>query len=274
MGYSIASPSPVLSRFVKHYWTLDSCISCDHEHTQRIVPNGLLELIFYLGDRPQSTDPSRSVTENTILTGHLSNFYDLRVAGHLSLFSILFKPQGLSMFFDIPIDELNNRNVPLKYIFKSGTGELESQLSEEKTFTGRVKIVEQFLLQLLRKSGDKYNYERIEHTISIINRSSGAVSIDFLASEACFGRKQFERVFSKYVGTSPKQFLRTIRLQHAIHLRSKDAAVNLTDLTYRSGYYDQSHMINDFQKLTGLTPKQFFDASEPFSDYFSSTPNI
>ncbi len=273
MGYSIARPSPLLSRFVKHYWTLENCIPGGQQHIQRIVPNGLIELIFYLGDRPETKDTQRSITANAIITGHLSNYYDLRVTGHLSLFSILFKPQGLSMFFDIPVNELNNQNVPLRFIFKTDADELESELFDEQTFTGRIKIVEHFLFRLLKKNGDIYNYDRIEHTINLINRSRGAVSIDFLASEACFGRKQFERVFSKYIGTSPKQFLRTIRLQHAIHLRSKDAAVNLTDLTYGAGYYDQSHMINDFQKLTGLTPKQFFDASEPYSDYFSNTPS-
>ena len=274
MGYSIARPSPLLSRFVKQYWTLENCLPGGQQHIQRIVPNGLIELIFYLGDRPETSDPKRSVSANTIITGHLSDYYDLRVTGQLSLFSILFKPQGLSMFFDIPVNELNNQNVPFRFIFKTDTDELESQLFEEHTFPGRIRIVEHFLIRLLKRHGNKYNYERIEHTINIINRSRGAVSIDFLASEACFGRKQFERVFSKYIGTSPKQFLRTIRLQHAIDLRSKDAAVNLTDLTYSAGYYDQSHMINDFQKLTGLTPKQFFDASEPYSDYFSTTPHI
>lgn len=271
MGFSIATPSLPLSRFVKHYWTLESCLPADDQHVQRIFPSGLIELMFYLGDRPQTDDPVRSVTENTIITGHLSDYYDLRISGKLSLFSILFKPQGLSMFFDLPVNELNNRNVPLRYILRTATNELESKLSAEPSFTGRVRIVEHFLLQLLKKNGNKSNYERIEHAVSIINRTKGTVSIDALASEACYGRKQFERVFSAYIGTSPKQFLRTIRLQYAIHLRSQNQAVNLTDLTYLSGYYDQSHMINDFQKLTGLTPGQFFDASEPYSDYFSNT---
>ena len=112
------------------------------------------------------------------------------------------------------------------------------------------------------------HYDRIAHSIQLIDQAKGEVGIESLASAACFGRKQYERVFSRYIGTTPKKFLRTIRLQHAIYLRSKDASVNLTDLTYISGYYDQSHMINDFQKLTGMTPTQYFSDCEPYSDYF------
>ncbi|MDA3881173.1 MAG: helix-turn-helix domain-containing protein [Prolixibacteraceae bacterium] len=32
----------------------------------------------------------------------------------------------------------------------------------------------------------------------------------------------------------------------------------MTDLAYESGHYDQAHFINDFKKLTGITPKQYF----------------
>lgn len=268
MEYCIAMPSLLLSRFVKHYWTLENCLPGGQQHIQRIVPNGMTELMFYLSDRPVTDDAARSINENTVITGQLGSFYDIRVSGKLSLFSIIFKPQGLSMFFDIPVNELYNQNVPLKFIFKYDTDELETRLFEATTFTARIKIVERYLLKLLQKKGETYNYDRIGHSIQIINQSKGNVSIDHLASETCLGRKQFERVFTRYIGTTPKQFLKTIRFQYAVHTKSMDMSVNLTALTYSCGYYDQSHMISDFHKLTGMTPTQYFNECEPYSDYF------
>lgn len=268
MEYCIAKPSLELSKFIKHYWTIENCIPRHQTHTQRIVPNGLLELIFYLGDRPTSNDHNKSIDENTVITGHLSEYYDLQISGNLSLFSVLFKPHGLSMFFDIPVNELVNQNVPLSYLFKQETAEIETKLFEASSFAERIVIIERFLLKLLEKGMKRYHYNRVEHCVNTINHSRGVVQIDVLAAKACCSRKQLERVFSQYVGTSPKQFLKTIRFQNSIAEKSKNLSVNLTALTYNCGYYDQSHMINDFQQLSGMTPKQYFDACEPYSDYF------
>jgi AraC-like DNA-binding protein len=94
------------------------------------------------------------------------------------------------------------------------------------------------------------------------------VTIDSLAQMACLSRKQFERVFQDSVGTSPKRFLRTIRFQHAVDEKSRNQELNFTELTYKCGYYDQSHMTTDFRKLTGMTPKEYFSNCDPYSDYF------
>jgi AraC-like DNA-binding protein len=53
-------------------------------------------------------------------------------------------------------------------------------------------------------------------------------------------------------------------------LREKhcNKSINLTELAYTCGYYDQSHMINDYKLLSGKTPAQYFSECEPYSDYF------
>jgi AraC-like DNA-binding protein len=67
---------------------------------------------------------------------------------------------------------------------------------------------------------------------------------------------------------SPRQFLKTVRFQHALHTRFKQQSLSLTQLAFDCGYYDQSHMINDFKKLSGYTPGEYFACCEPYSDYF------
>lgn len=268
MEYCIAKPSPLLANYVKHYWTLDNCISVGEVHTQRIVPNGLMELIFYFDKKPVSTDDSKSIIETSTLTGHLSEYYDIKVSEKLSLFSIIFKPYGLSAFLDIPCNEFYNQNVPLRFILNNSVDELENELYEASSFSQRVSIVESFLLELLRKRKYDYHLKRIECAFGIIDGAIGDVTIDALASKACFSRKQFERSFAQLVGSSPKKFLKTVRFQRAIHFKSKMKGICLTELAYMSGYFDQSHMTNDFYKLSGLTPKGFFNGCESFSDYF------
>jgi AraC-like DNA-binding protein len=268
MNYQVSKPSDFLSRYIKQYWAIENCVPTGKQHIQRIVPNGLMELMFYLGDRPKSVNNSKNINENTILSGQQKEFYDIIVSGKLSLFSIQFQPHGATMFFDIPLNEFYNQNVPLKYIIKDKVIELESLLYETATFSEKVGIVEYFLTEQLRKCCTKYEMNRISKSVESINRSGGIINIEFLSSEACLSRKQYERTFSEYIGTSPKQFLKIVRFQNTLYAKQKNSSLNITELAYDCGYYDQSHMINEYKKLSGLTPKQYFSECEPVSDYF------
>ncbi|MBN1117076.1 MAG: AraC family transcriptional regulator [Bacteroidales bacterium] len=268
MSFNLASPSNILSPYIKQYWSIDSCIHQKNVHTQRIVPNGLMELIFYLEDKPESSDKNKSISDRSLITGQQRSFYDLKITGKMSLFSVIFQPAGLSVFFDIPSDQFFDLNIPLRHILGKQVDELEAKLFEANSFSGKIKVIENFLLHRLHKAQKKFQLERINSSIEIINLKRGNVKIDELASDACLCRKQFERIFSEYIGTSPKQFLKIVRFQNAISKKAKKKNLNLTELTYACGYYDQSHMTNDFQKLSGLSPKLYFASCDAFSDYF------
>jgi AraC-like DNA-binding protein len=268
MGFQIAYPSPALAPFIKKYWALDNCLPSGEKHIQRIVPSGLPELIFYFGNRPKTIDTKKSIPENTCINGQQKDFFDLEVAGKLSLFSILFNPHGLALIFNIPINELFTQNVPLKFIAKNETSELESNLFEAETFQQKVSIAEKFLQTTLSKNYKSFEFKRINYCLAEINRSKGMVSPERLSALACLSRKQFERNFSAFVGTSPKQFLKIVRFQNALHTKFKQKTVTLTQLACDCGYYDQSHMINDFKSLSGHTPGEYFATCEPYSDYF------
>jgi AraC-like DNA-binding protein len=63
--------------------------------------------------------------------------------------------------------------------------------------------------------------------------------------------------------------MRIVRFQYALHYKWQYPQTKLTGLAYDCGFYDQSHMINEFRDLSGKTPKQYFAECEPYSDYFS-----
>lgn len=268
MSYYFAKPSYPLSLWVKQYWAIDDCLAQGQVHVQRIVPNGLMELMFYLGNWPVALDRRKQLCDCSVLSGQQKGYYDLLVSGRVSIFSIEFHPHGVNSFFDIPASEFFDQNVSLRDLVKVGVGELESALYEARTFDEKIGIVEQFLLQRLKRSGKEYETKRMAHCIALINREKGLVAIDELSSMACLSRKQLERAFSAFIGSSPKQFLRTVRFQNTLHQKHQHAALSLTELAYKCGYYDQSHMINDYKLLSGKTPTQYFSECDPYSDYF------
>lgn len=268
MNYHFSKPSTILSQYVKHYWAIEDCMPNKSEHTQRIVPSGLMELMFYFGEKPKSLDAKKEISENTILSGHQKGYYDIVVSGKLSLFSITFQPYAAKLIFDIPSNEFFDQNVPLKYIFKNIVDALECKLYEADTFEKKVCLAEAFLINQLQNSAKQYDINRIIKSVTMINHTKGMANIDALASCACLSRKQYERIFAEYVGSTPKHFLRTVRFQSTLHKKEKNRNMPLTELAYNCGYYDQAHMINDYKLLTGITPSKYFSVCEPHSDYF------
>jgi len=102
--------------------------------------------MFYLGDLPESMDTGKLITDHSLLSGQQKEYYDLRISGTLSLLSIVFQPHGLMVFFDIPLKELFNLNVPLRDLLDDSVSELESQLFEANSFKKQKRIAENFLL--------------------------------------------------------------------------------------------------------------------------------
>lgn len=269
MNFNIIQPSIILAPYIKNYWVLKGCIPKHENHFQRIVPNGFVELIFYYKDTPQYFRKNSNIKSTAIISGQQDEFYDIKVHGDLQLFSVVFLPQAARMFLGIPVSELYNQSIPAELIFKNDIDTITSKLSELNYISEKVNLIEDFLVRQITKNQD-YKINRIANSVGDINSLKGINLIDSLASNACLSRKQFERTFAEFVGIAPKKFLRIVRFQYALYSQQIKSFENLTALAYDCGYYDQSHMINDFKKLTGLTPNQFFAECDPYSDYFSA----
>lgn len=268
MGFYFAKPSDVLSPYIKQYWGLDNCLAYGQSHIQRIVPNGMMELTFYHADKPGILNHTQQAMEQTVISGHCTSPYDLVVTGNLSMFSVVFTPLGASMFFSVPMKEFFGCIVPARFIWHQDIDRLETSMANTTDFTQKVRFVESYLLRQLSCKEDDFGQQRMKQSIELINKSRGMVEVETLASSACWSRKQYERHFQEIIGTSPKQFMRIVRFQNALHYKGHHPDISLSALAVESGFFDQSHMINEFKDLSGRTPGQYFAECEPFSDYF------
>lgn len=268
MGFQIIKPSSLLTPFVKQYWAMESVLPPGKAHQQRIVPNGFVEWTFYLEDQPLYQRANESGKSVAMISGQQYGYYDIAISGKLSLFSVVFSPFGAKHFLKMPIQELVNQSVASEIILTKYTQEIASKLYEANTMNQRVELIENFLIQK-SLTDCSLNLSRLSKTFHNIDRTRATTSVDKLASDVCLSRKQFERVFSDHVGLPPKKYLRIIRFQQALHSKQLVPGLSLTSLSHECGYYDQSHMINDFKQFTGLSPKNYFANCLPFSDYFS-----
>jgi len=269
MPVHFATPSNTLAPYIKRYWAIENRLDKGEKCIQRITPTGLTELLFYFTPRPKILTARMHLSDNVALYGHQNDFYDMELTGDLSVFSIVFQPQGLMRFFKFPLHEICNQNVPLQYIVDRQTCcDLEEKMGEATTFQQRVHIAEAYLWGLLKTDFAEFEFQRINHIVELIKQSFGSIDIGQMALEACLCRRQFERVFAQQIGISPKQYLKIIRFQYAIFQKQQNAHLDMMDLSYQSGYFDSSHFISDFKSLCGLTPKQYFAEGDACSDFF------
>lgn len=101
--------------------------------------------------------------------------------------------------------------------------------------------------------------------------SNPNIRISELASIACLGKKQFERVFLAMVGMNPKEYARIVRFQKSLKLmQNQPEGIVLAQISYQCGYSDQSHFIREFRTLSGYTPLSLREICEPYSDLFTT----
>ena len=89
-----------------------------------------------------------------------------------------------------------------------------------------------------------------------IFRAHGGVKMPDLAQLNSLGVRQFERHFEREIGTTPKAFARVARFQAALDAKLACPPRTWLDIAHAFGYFDQMHMIHDFEKLGRSTPSE------------------
>ncbi len=272
--FRVIRPSSALAPYVKNYWLLKTAGgagdggSADGESVAsiaRTVPTGMMNLIFHRG-RQLLAVHENALHPRAFLCGQERTFADLRYDGQVDMISVVFRPAGVRAFFDLPMGLAQGLRLSAGDLEDSELATLENSLTSTSDDRICILLIERFLFGRLRTLAE-HNLRRIETAIGLIDSGEGNVGV--LAVAACLSNKQFDRVFSEYVGAHPKEFSRTIRFQRALHKLETTPGIGWAALAADCGYFDQSHMIRDFRALSGYTPGEYLAVCPPHSDYFS-----
>jgi methylphosphotriester-DNA--protein-cysteine methyltransferase len=106
---------------------------------------------------------------------------------------------------------------------------------------------------LMRRCANVRARGGVSAAASRIVRAGGAARIGALAADAGLSLRQFERSFVKQVGVQPKLFARIARFEAVLDRKARSVR-SWADVAQDFGYFDQMHMIHDFEEFTGQTP--------------------
>jgi len=258
MSLRIFQPCDLLKPYVTAIWDYEDLLKGDNTALS-ILPDTATYLCFLYADLLTTAHKERTYTTRSGLAGFQSFRSDLGVlGGKVSGVSARLTPWGLNVFCRGIVRDCAERRVDCRDIFpKYSIEEIEDQLAVKKDANERVQCIEQFLLSMLNRHNEDL---LIQTACKALDRSNGNYSITELAKTLGLSRRTLERRFQIHTGATPKKYARVVRLRNALFQRKTQS--NWADVAYAAGYYDQSHMIHDFQALYGMSPDSIYPQME------------
>ena len=100
------------------------------------------------------------------------------------------------------------------------------------------------------------DYERIEKSIKFLETNfPSQPGLKEIAAHIGLSEFHFQRLFSRWVGISPKRFLQFLTKEYAKHLLEK--SINLLDVTYEAGLSSPGRLHDLFVNCEAVTPGEY-----------------
>ena len=190
--------------------------------------------------------------------------------GYFKIFNIQFKPMGFSSIFKIPGAVIRNKFYDAEDLFKQEINRLHEQLHGAKNMNEMVGCAEKFMEWKLSSNKHLWKNDCLRKTSEFLHNHPNAYSMKQLASHSNMSLKTFERNFTHHVGVPPKLYSRIRRFNQALQLKIYHPGLSWMDVCFKSGYYDQMHLVKDFKTFTSQSPSAFFKNTPPVFENFSS----
>lgn len=223
-----------------------------------------------------------------VLQGHQKHYF--KEAGQLEIINVMFDEKRDPAILPEKIKVLNGFKALFllepkyrhRHHFKNRLSLNLQELSQVKMILGMMfreqenklegyEVILSNLLQELIITISRY-YGKIEtkEAISLLriasiikyldSRLQEKVYIKELASMAHMSERNFQRIFNKALGISPRRYVLQARLQKASQLLS-ETDLPVADIAIMTGFSDSNHLIKNFRKSFGSTPYKYRNAS-------------
>lgn len=133
---------------------------------------------------------------------------------------------------------------------------LLEKLNKSRSYSETVSVLDDFFLNLLLKLKKEKQtfFLKINQVITAKFRVPSVIELADLMN---LHERSLQRKFKEEVGLTPKEYLRLIRFLKMFKDISTNPRVTIQDLIWKGGFYDQAHLIHEFQKVTHCSPMDF-----------------
>ena len=272
--YKKLIPRVRLRPYVESIWCQEDLKNAAFENyaPTKVLPSGKVDILFHFRDPfIEFNGDEAEMRPRSYVAGQRTKPSYVAATGQTGIIIVNFRPWSASAFFGVGIDEIKDLCIDLRVLTDPvKVAVLEDRLQEKAKISERIFLVEEFLCGILTKN-------RID---GLVARSTLEMAKDLdvpnisqLAKWLNISRRHFIRRFKRSVGLGPKQFANIIRFQKAV----QNAAVepSWSQVAMSCGYFDQSHLIKEFRRFSGLSPREMISRHHEtaLSKYFNDRDN-
>ncbi|WP_160137485.1 helix-turn-helix domain-containing protein [Chryseobacterium sp. c4a] len=192
---------------------------------------------------------------NPIETNLVCNFNEpvlISYEGVINEITTYFKPLGINSFIPHNLRDYSEGSFPDFNPYEDYKETMASILSM-KDPNEKIRAIELYWLSKLRPFENVLLAEVLNEMLHTDNVNQSMTHLSYTTGRS---RTTINKHFDQHICKTPSQLKKIIRFRAAIQSQLDDK--NRVGLSYGLDYFDQSHMIRDFKKLTGFTPKVFF----------------
>jgi methylphosphotriester-DNA--protein-cysteine methyltransferase len=248
---------PSLRSHVAHILEYREVIPPGTETRERVVPDGAVRLVFNLGSAPSVEAQAGRPAE---VIGASATPVVVTLRGRVEGLSITLRPGAAAALLGIPAGEFAETTVALEDVWRGAGADLRDQLAEADDDEARVERLQAALHQRL-VSGEATAHRGAAHAARIIAGSGGRTRLGDVAAAIGVGERRLQQLFHTHVGLGPRTWSRLARLHSCIRQLRDAAPPPWAQVAVEGGFYDQSHLVNEFRALCGLTPTEFLSSS-------------
>ena len=262
---SVWQPDPRLGGIIASMWFGEGQVAYRRD---RILPSGQSQLLINLGPPQYRIEPGppevRVPFKDIWYSGLHQGPIDTEAPHGNALLGVAFTAHGVFPWLGERMDDLSDRIIALADAVGDGALALRERLLDTPSLESRFKVVERWLISRLRPRAIVHPAAR--WAVDRIAASGGRVSIEDLAVQTGFTRKHLGNLFRQQVGLSPKSLARVHRFRGALDMLNRaEGEVPWAALAGQCGFYDQSHLIHEFRRFTGLSPVELARRDRPDS---------
>ncbi len=262
MNVQVFKPkNELLKAHIKNYYVLQQ--ADNNEIAYLTFPNPY-SIVTILTNVKLKHSPNKMVAEyndKQSLISDLTISYNkpimINYKGRIKEISICFKPLGLNAFTNNSVVDVPEKLYFFPYPdYKERMSEIINLSNSDEI----ISLLESYLLSKFSKFEHPFLYQFIKD-VSVESRNS----IKELSDKYGISQKTLIQHTKTHLGRTPSEFIRVVRFHNALDNYFKDnkRAFSMTEISYMVSFFDQAHMIKDFKKFTGFTPKTFFNNLNP-----------
>jgi AraC-like DNA-binding protein len=245
------APTADLDPFIERVWW---CQSPRGEHLPMplLSPGVGAELYLHLG-RPFSVNGVQA--PSTHLLSARTAAIDFGPQDNLAFIAVRFRAGALRHFIPLPITEVPEGLLDATLMWASMVSDLRDRIGDLRSLCAQAESV-------LDWCRDQYQSRQkpdrsMDHALRTLYDAPGSADMDAVARSAGLGLRQFQRRFKAITGIGPKRFQRLTRLYKLVRSSALSPSARYLGDALDLGFYDQPHVIHEFQDLTGAAPRAF-----------------